>query len=131
MSIGTWIKTEEEKIAAVFTNEEAAIMQFLAPLGKQILAAAKALGTSTVQEGVQVILNSAIQAAQAGAQAQATGGNAVTAAETAFVSTATAQGITVIHNAEAGAIKAAVAIVQANASTAAAALQNAAPQTGA
>lgn len=107
-----WFANETNVVTAAFTSDEAAVMKFLAPLGAQILAAAKALGKSTVQEGLQVLVSGATQAVAAGAAAEASGGNAVTAAETAFITTAAAGGATVLHNAEAGAIKAAVAIAQ-------------------
>jgi hypothetical protein len=107
-----WIANETALVSAAFTADEAAVMKFLAPLGAQILAAAKSIGKATAQEGLQVIIASATSAVAAGAAAQASGGNAVQAAEEAFVASATTAGITVIKNAEAGAIKAAVAIAQ-------------------
>ena len=103
--IENWVTDE-------FTTDEQAVMAFLAPLGSQILAAATALGKTTVQEGLQVIKDTAAAAVAAGATAAATGGNAVAAAEAAFVSVGTSEGLTAVKNAEAGAIKAAVAIAQ-------------------
>ena len=99
-------------VEAEFTSDEAAVMAFLAPLGSQILAAAKALGKADVQAGLQVIKDTAISAVAAGAAAAASGGNAVQAAEAAFLATGASEGLVTIHNAEAGAIKAAVAIAQ-------------------
>jgi hypothetical protein len=99
-------------VEAEFETDEAAVMAFLAPLGNQILAAAKALAKDTVQAGLQVIKDTAAAAVTAGATAAATGGNAVQAAEAAFVSVGASEGLTVVKNAEAGAIKAAVAIAQ-------------------
>jgi hypothetical protein len=108
----TWIANETNQITTIFTTDEAAVMKFLAPLGQQILDAAKALGKATVQEGLQVLVSGATQAVAAGTAAEASGGNPVTAAETAFLTTAAAGGATVLHNAQAAAIKAAVAIAQ-------------------
>ena len=100
-----WVESE-------FESDEQAVMAFLAPLGDQILAAAKALGKESVQAGLKVIKDAAVAGVAAGAQALAEGGNAVTAAEAAFLATGASEGITAVHNAEAGAIKAAVAIAQ-------------------
>lgn len=97
---------------AEFETDEQAVMAFLAPLGAQILAAAKALGKADVQAGLQVIVDAAKSGAAAGTQALLSGANPVPAAESAFLTTGEAEGITAIHNAEAGAIKAAVAIEQ-------------------
>ena len=99
-------------VEAEFTTDEQAVMAFLAPLGQQILASAKSLGKATVQEGLQVIKDTATAAVSAGAAAAATGGNAVQAAEAAFISIGTSEGLTAVHNAESGAIKAAVAIAK-------------------
>lgn len=99
-------------VEAEFETDEAAVMAFLAPLGNQILAAAKALGKADVQAGLQIIKDTAIAAVAAGASAAATGGNAVSAAEAAFISVGSSEGLTAIRNAESGAIKAAVAIAQ-------------------
>ena len=100
-------------VEAEFETDEQAVMAFLAPLGHQILAAAKTVGKATVQEGLQVIKDTAAAAVAAGATALAAGQNPVEAAEAAFIATGSAEGLTAIHNAEAGAIKAAVAIAQA------------------
>ena len=111
MTIGTWLTAEEAalaqlategeaKVAAVFTSEEAIIVQFFGPLIKSIIAA-----------GGQVVLDSAMAAATAASTAS---GDKVAAAEAAFVAQGTSEGLTVVHNAEAGAIKAAVAVLQAN-----------------
>jgi hypothetical protein len=108
-----WVSEEITEIEAKFTSEEAAVMKFLAPLGAQILAAAKALGKESIKEGIEVLKSSATLAVAAGAAAEASGGDAIKAAEEAFLGSAGAGGATVIHNAEAGAIKAAVAIAQA------------------
>ena len=117
-----WIATETNIVGAYFTSDEAAVMKFLAPLGAQILEAAKSIGKATVQDGLAALVATATAAVSAGAQAAASGGNAVSAAEDAFIATGTSQGLTVIHNAEAGAIKAAVAIAQSTMASAQAAV---------
>ena len=101
MSIGTWFATEEGKLAAWFTDEEAIVLKFFGPLVKQIVAA-----------GGQVVLDSAMAAATAATSAPA--GTQVAAAEAAFLTTAAGEGLTTLHNAQSGAIKAAVAVLQAN-----------------
>lgn len=110
--VGAWFSTEEQKILTLFSHDEAVVMQFLSPLATQIIAAAKALGKETITEGLQVLLGAAQVAAAAGATAELTGQDPIKAAETSFLETTSAQGITVLRNAEAGAIKAAVAIAQ-------------------
>lgn len=111
MTIGTWFAEEEAKVGAWFTNEEAQLIQFFGPLFKQIIAAGEALGKQTIQQGVQVILDAATKAVTTAASAPA-GSNIVQVAEQTFLATAQSEGVIVIHNAEAGAIKAAVAIAQ-------------------
>lgn len=109
MGIGAWISKEEHKIVAFFKQEEADVVHFLTPLVKQILDAAQALGKETLSEGVAVILNAATKAATTAATAT---GDKVAVAEAAFLDVVKTDGVTVIHNAEAGAIKAAVAVLQ-------------------
>ena len=115
MSLSTFIAKEVTAVEGFFTSEEALVVQFLGPLAMQIVAAVEALGKATFAEGLQVLKDAAMAGVAAGAEAAATGGNAVTAAEAAFVATGSTEGLVVVHNAEAGAIKAAVAIAQANA----------------
>jgi hypothetical protein len=112
MSIGTWFTTEEQQIAAWFSNEEATLVKFFGPLFNQILATAVTVGKGDVAAGLQVLTDAATTAVAAGAAAAVSGGNPVQAAETTFVSTATTEGVTAIHNAESGLIKAGVAIAQ-------------------
>lgn len=96
----SWFTDEEAKIAAWFTSEEAVVLKFFEPLIKSVVAA-----------GGKVILDSAMAAATAASTAS---GDKVAAAEAAFLATGASEGLTVVHNAEAGAIKAAVAVLQAN-----------------
>lgn len=100
MSIGTWFAAEETKIAAFFTDEEKLVVEFFEPLIKSIVAA-----------GGQVVLDSAMAAAKAAEGAPS--GTRVQAAEAAFLTTSAGEGMTVVANAQAGAIKAAVAVLQA------------------
>lgn len=96
-------------ISNAITNEEAIVIDYFGPLIKQIVAAGEALGKVTIEAGIQVILDAATAAATSAATAT---GDKVAAAEAAFIATASSEGVTAIHNAEAGAIKAAVAIIQ-------------------
>lgn len=93
-----------------FSDEEKQILEFLAPLVKQIRDEALKLGNDNVQAGLAIIENAALAAATAAVSAPP--GTQVAAAEAAFLQIAATQGVTAIHNAEAAAIKAAVAIIQ-------------------
>ena len=117
-----WLATEEGALSAAFTVAEADLVNYFGPLFKQILAQAETLGKGDVQAGLQVLKDAVTQAVGAGATAIAAGQNPVTAAEAQFVSTTVTEGVTAVNNAEAGLIKAGVAIVQANAAGAAAAV---------
>jgi hypothetical protein len=109
MSIGTWFKDTQKTVLGWFTPEEAAILEFFHPLMLQVKAEALKLGKDNLQVGLNILKDAAISAAMAAATAP---GDKVAAAETAFLTTGASEGIVAIHNAEAGAIKAAVAIVQ-------------------
>lgn len=109
MTFSSWIKDEVTVVENWFTDEEAGVVKFFGPLVQQIIAAGAALGKATVADGVKVILDGAMSAATSAATAT---GDKVATAEAAFVSTVSTEGLTVVHNAEAGAIKAAVAIIQ-------------------
>ncbi len=117
MTIGTWFKAEETKVAAFFTTEEQAVIDFLTPLANQIYQTALVLGKQDLAAGLQVLKDSVVTAVTAGATAIAAGQSPVTAAETTFLTTAAGEGKTALSNAEAGAIKAGVAIVQQAAAT--------------
>ena len=97
-----------------FTNEEQIVMAEFEPLVVQIVAAVKALGKATFDEGFQVFKDAAKAAVDAGAAAALSGNPAavVSSAEAAFLTTGASEGVTAIHNAEAGLIKAAVATAQ-------------------
>lgn len=112
--LGTWIKTEENKIVGIFQTDEAMVIAWAQPLIAQIVASANALGKATFAEGLQVLKDAAEAAVKAGAEALPTGNvEAVgAAAAAAFLATGASEGITVIKNAEAGAIKIAVAAAQ-------------------
>lgn len=108
----TWVSTEWQALEGTFKSDEEAVMAFLAPLGQQILNTAEALGKATVQDGLKVIVDASKQAVEAGAVAAASGQDAVAAAEETFISVGASEGLVAVKNAEAGAIKAAVAIAQ-------------------
>lgn len=108
MTIGTWITQEEGKIASWFTDEEHALIQYFGPLFEQILAQAEVLVKDDAEAGLKVL----IDAATAAVGAAATAKDKVGAAEAAFVKILTTEGVDAIHNAEAGLIKAAVAVIQ-------------------
>ena len=122
MSIGTWFAQEETKVAAWFSNEEAALVKYFGPLFKQILAQAVIIGKGDAAAGLTVLQDAVTSAVAAGAAAAVSGGNAVQAAENALISTGTSEGITAVHNAEAGLIKAGVAIAQETAAAASTAI---------
>lgn len=100
-----WVESE-------FTAEEQAVIDFLTPLANQIYQTALTLGKQDLQAGLQVLKDSVATAVAAGTAAIAAGQNPVTAAETTFLTTAAGEGQTALSNAESGAIKAGVALVQ-------------------
>ena len=105
-----------------FTSEEQLVMTEFQPLVAQIIASVNALGKATFAEGFQVLKDAASAAVSAGAAAALSGNPAVavSAAEAAFLTTGASEGITAVHNAEAGLIKAAVAAAQTASATLAA-----------
>ena len=112
MTIGTWIAKVEGGFIKHFTNDEQAVMDFLTPLAKEISATALTLGKQDVQAGLQVLKDSVMASVTAGMTAIAAGQSPVVAAETTFLTTAAGEGKIALSNAEAGAIKAGVAIAQ-------------------
>ena len=116
MSFSSWVSGEVTAVENFFESEEAAVVKYFGPLISQVVVAATALGKADFASGLQVLTDSVTTAVAAGAAAAATGGNAVTAAETSFLATGASEGITAIHNAESGLIKAGVAIAQSAAS---------------
>lgn len=107
-----WVEKEEGVVAADFTSAEAALVDYFTPLFKQIEAQAIEVGKGDFQAGLQVLKDGVTTAVAAGVTALATGSNPVTAAETTFVTTVSTEGLASINNAEAGLIKAGVAIAQ-------------------
>lgn len=109
-----WCSTEWKDLTGTFESDEQAVMALLAPLGKQILAAATSVGAATVQDGLTVLVNAAKAGVAAGAPLALAGNvlGATAAAETTFLFSVETNGITVIKNAESGLIKAAVAVAQ-------------------
>ncbi len=116
MSIITSIETYFERVLggtekkAVILEQE--VIDFLTPLGQQIQATALTLGKQDLTAGLKVLKDAVTTAVAAGATAAATGASPVAAAEAAFLTTGAAEGQTALNNAEAGAIKAGVAIAQ-------------------
>ena len=94
-----------------FYSEEKAIIEFFTPLLLQIKAEALIIGKDNLAAGLKVLQDSAMAAVIAAQNAPA--GQKVAMAEAEFLAVAASEGITAIHNAEAAAIKAAVAILQA------------------
>lgn len=117
MSIGTWLTNIENKLMAFFSSEDKALIEFFGPLMAQVKEVAYELGKEDVQAGLQIIKDAAMASVVAAAAAPSD--QRVKVAETTFLTVGAAEGISAIHNAEAGAIKAAVAIVQTQAAVAA------------
>ncbi len=101
---------------AFFSSEDKAIIEFFGPLMAQVKEVAYELGKEDVQAGLEVLKKAAL--ASVAAAAVAPSDQRVKVAEATFLTVGAAEGIKAIHNAEAGAIKAAVAIVQSGASQA-------------
>src|SRR6185369_15970834 len=106
-----WVRAEDAVTGAVsnttrtvqgwFSPEEKLIIEFFTPLMQQVEQSAISLGKGELQVGLQILKDCAIAAVAAAA----TSPNPVVAAETAFLATGAIEGVTAIHNAEAGAIK--------------------------
>jgi hypothetical protein len=99
-------------VIGIFTHEEKEIIDFFTPLIEQVKAAAIQLGKDDLQAGFQVLKDAAMAAVVAAENAPA--GKKVATAEAEFLTVLTQEGLDAVHNAEAGLIKAAVAIIQAN-----------------
>jgi hypothetical protein len=116
LSIGSWFTNIENRLLAFFSAEDKAIIEFFGPLMAQVKDVAYELGKEDVQAGLEVLKKAAL--ASVAAAAVAPSDQRVAVAETTFLTVGAAEGIKAIHNAEAGAIKAAVAIVQTQAAAA-------------
>lgn len=99
-------------VVALFTHEEKAILDFFGPLIEQVKAEALVLGKNDLQAGFQVLKDAAMAAVVAAENAPA--GKKVATAEAEFITVMAQEGLDAVHNAEAGLIKAAVAIIQTN-----------------
>jgi hypothetical protein len=121
MTIGTWFQDRldcvtnsanavEGAVHGWLGPEEALLLDFFGPLMKQVEAEALRIGKQDLQVGLQILKDSALSAVKAAVLAPP--GHKVEAAEVAFLGTAACEGVTAIHNAQAGALKAAVAIIQ-------------------
>lgn len=121
MGIGTWFHNVGATVAAPieaigntilgwFSTDEKAIIDFFTPLLEQVRAQALIIGKNDLAAGLQVIKDAAMAAVIAAENAPA--GQKVAMAEAEFLTVAASEGITAVNNAEAAAIKAAVAIIQ-------------------
>lgn len=113
-------------IISWFAKDEKILLDFFAPLLAQVKEQALILGKQDLQAGIAILQNAAMKAVLAAEQAP-DGTDKVKAAEEAFIKTTQEQGgvlatqvqghveqigKTVLNNAEAAAVKAAVAIIQ-------------------
>lgn len=102
-SVGKWF-------TSWFKSEEQVVVDFFRPLIDEVKKEALHLGKDNLQVGMKIIKDAAMAAAVAGISAPP--GTKTAVAEATFIAKATADGVTAIHNAEAAAIKAAVAIIR-------------------
>lgn len=124
--VGTWLVETEKAIVALLSPEEKLLIEFFGPLFDQVKDQALKLGLDDLQLGLGILKEAALAAATA-AEGAAPGVDKVKAAEDAFIASgkvgiseasntvtasATALYQTTLNNAEAAAIKAAVAIIQ-------------------
>lgn len=116
--LANYISDELKTAEDFFVTEEGKVIAYLTPLADQIIIAIKALGKATFDEGLQILVDAAKAAVQAGIAAApvalASGSPApvVAAAEAAFIATGVSEGKIALTNAEEGLVKATVAIVQ-------------------
>jgi hypothetical protein len=125
-TIGKWFTDIESKFIAFFTPQEKVIIDFFGPLFEQIKQEALVLGQQDLEAGLVILRNAALEAVSAAEKAP-DGTDKVKAAEEAFIKTTSEQGQVLantvasqaqdlvnknINNAQAAAIKAAVAIIQ-------------------
>lgn len=99
-------------VVGLFTSQEKEIIDFFTPLIEQVKAAAIVLGKDDMQAGFQVLKDAAMGAVVAAENAP--NGKKVATAEAEFLTILATEGLDAVHNAEAGLIKAAVAIIQSN-----------------
>lgn len=104
-----WIGDKAHAIWEVLSAEEALLVRKFGPLFQQIEKEAEALAKATLSEGINALFDAATLAVVA---AENAGTNKVQAAEAAFLSTVSSEGLAVVSNASAGLIKAAVADFQ-------------------
>jgi hypothetical protein len=97
-------------VVGLFTQEEKVILDFFTPLIEQVKAQALILGKDDLAAGFKVLQDAAMGAVKAAENAPA--GQKVATAEAEFLTILATEGLDAIHNAEAGLIKAAVAIIQ-------------------
>jgi len=127
MAVGNWFEDTEKAIVAFFSSEEKLLLEFFGPLLEQVKNEALKVGLDDLKLGLDILKAAALAAAEAAEGAPA-GVDKAKLAEEAFVSTTKAEAQKVantvvasatglyqntVNNAEAAAIKAAVAIIQA------------------
>jgi hypothetical protein len=117
MGLSTWLNnaklavlTWANKLAKIFSPEDEPLLIFFAPLIKQVKEEALKLGKNNLQVGLDIMKEAAMTAATVAATAPS--GQKARAAEEIFIEILRTKGVTAIHNAQAGLIKAAVAILQ-------------------
>lgn len=104
----TWIKT---KVVGWFiSKEQQKLNEFFGPLINQVKEAALKVGKENLDVGLDILKEAALAAALSAATAKT--GEKTKAAEKVFLDIVKAKGLVAIHNAEAGIIKAAVAMIQ-------------------
>lgn len=108
---GWYDKIKTKVTSWFFKPEDNPILDFFGPLIDQIKAAALKAGKDNLQIGLDILKDAAIAAALE-AQAAGPGANKIQIAEKAFLRIMKEKGFDAIENAEAGLIKAAVAIIQ-------------------
>lgn len=118
MGITSWLSKAQKavydwsaKLAKIFTPEDEPLLVFFSPLIKQVKEEALRLGKNNLQVGLDILKEAALKAAAEAASAPS--GMKSRAAEEIFLEILRTKGVTAIHNAQAGLIKAAVAIIQA------------------
>lgn len=110
MSFFTWLGKVKSYIRNWLASpEDAAIIEFFGPLIDQVKAAALKAGKDNLNVGIEILKEAAVVAVL---EAQKSGADKVKVAEETFVRIVKERGIESIENAEAGLIKAAVAIIQ-------------------
>jgi hypothetical protein len=110
MGLSKWFNNLKAKFYKMFGPEDEPLLDFFSPLIKQVKEEALKLGKNNLQVGLNILKEAAMTAASEAALAPS--GQKTKAAEEIFLEILRTKGVTAIHNAQAGLIKAAVAILQ-------------------